>query len=221
MCGLLAAIFSPEFFQHNDLTAWSIKNGDMCLERISFKARGFTFKTQRWTIIWNWKHDGAIVCRIYATFPKCRLLLQWWNYEKVFSRIEKRKFLDGISCLGCTEAFDSIMANRLGIALQNWWFWGDVCVCVCVCVSVCVCFFSTTNLFWWSKVRCDSQFHHQRLFAIDDGCHMAISEHWNLGLTFKPAKLSWKQCSKTKKEAWRYVSQPKVLEMRFTAKSAN
>ena len=47
----------------------------------------------------------------------------------------KRKFLDGISCLGCTEAFDSIMANRLGIASQNWWFWGDVCVCVCVTVN--------------------------------------------------------------------------------------
>ena len=51
MCGLLAAIFSPEFFEHNDLTARSTKNRDMRLERISFKASGFTFKTQRWTII--------------------------------------------------------------------------------------------------------------------------------------------------------------------------
>ncbi len=135
MCGLLAAIFSPEFFEYNDLTARSTKNRNMRLEWISFKASGFTFKTQRWTIIWNWKHDGAIdAFQCVESMQHSKNVAFCYNdgiMKRVFE-VEKRRFLDGISCLGWTEAFDSIMANRMGIAFQNWWFWGEMCVCVCV-----------------------------------------------------------------------------------------
>lgn len=132
MCGLLAAIFSPESFQHNDLMArsnkkWGYVFGMDLIQSTWVHIQNSTMDNHMKLKTW-WCHNVSNLCNIPKMSPFVTMMDLW---KGVFEGRKKGSFSMESLGLSCTEAFDSIMANRLGIALQNWWFWGDVCVCVC------------------------------------------------------------------------------------------